>query len=469
MRNLGVLIALFGAIACDDDNPARHLDGGTVDSSMQVVDAPVTPQPVSVTIKSDGIGQEGVVVHFQNADSTLVATETTDATGTASHLMNAGGYVTAIDPFPQPVPTGLPPQGPRHDVRSFVGVKPGDHLRIEEGSSATPVTVTVTLPPQTDGNIAYYSVSAPCGGDTLLGTGSGGSDPSGTVSFYGCGATTDILVVARDQAFQPLNYFFVADQPLMDNGTIDYSTKTFQGLATRTYSFGAQPASVPSSFSVEQHVGTIKGELDSFTGNGSGDPVTASVSFPNIPNGVGGVQVMASTANMQHIAFDWGGLSTTAFSIDFGVRMLTEATNVAFDPATHAITWTEGSGVAPDFATVEMSGYRNTTDSQRIDWKLIGPYTGSLKLPTLPVGTFDLNYMSTDTPTVDLMGIGKMPGGYDSVRPLFFAVDNPLAITSGASGSAQFAIIGGGGNQAVRAKTAAKKKALLQHRTQSTH
>jgi hypothetical protein len=92
-----------------------------------------------------------------------------------------------------------------------------------------------------------------------------------------------------------------------------------------------------------------------------------------------------------------------------------------------------------------------------------------LTLPTLPAGTFDLNYMTNDFPFILKLEVGKLPGGYDTVRALFFAVADAHTITTGVSGSAQFASVGGGQKLLARTTAAAPKKTQLLHRTQSTH
>jgi hypothetical protein len=457
----------FGVGACDDDNPARHLDGGTSDSTV-MIDAPVTTQPVTVVVKSGGVGQQGVVVHFQNADSTLVATEMTDATGTASHIMNAGGYVTAIDPFPAQVPTGAQP-GPSHDIRSYAGVKPGDTLRLEEGGEVPGTSMTVTLPPQTDSNIAYYDIAHTCGGTGYVaGTGSGGGTPSDFVSFYAC-TSADILVVAIDGNDQPLNYFFVPNQAITADGTLDYSTKTFSAFATRTYTLGDQPQGV-FSLDVQQQLATTKGQLSSFRGSASGVPATAMISFPNIPNGLGVVQIDGGTNFMHHIALDWGGLSTTTFTTDFGARMLSEASGFTFDAATHSASWTQSTGVTPDFMSVRLTGTRATqAESRDVNWEILAPFAaGSVTFPTLPAGTFDLNFSPTDGVNIYDAMFGKVPGGYDTVRPIFYTDTDPFAISVGAAGSAQFAFPTIG-KVARTTKRVRPMKTHLSHRTQSTH
>src|SRR5689334_14899213 len=102
MRSLVVGLVLVAA--CGDD-PVHHLPDAPPPPDA-APDGPVSGV-VSLTVTLDGAPQMGVRVIFQNADSSLVMSTTTDATGTAMATMVAGGYVTALDPFkPPPLPAG---------------------------------------------------------------------------------------------------------------------------------------------------------------------------------------------------------------------------------------------------------------------------------------------------------------------------------------------------------------------------
>src|ERR1041384_1078663 len=97
-----IVVALFSLPlvacgSCDDDGRGRLPDAAVIPDAPP--DMMTTPQPVTITIKRNGTAMSGVKVFFQNADNTSVKTTTTDATGSASATMDAGGFVTAIDPF----------------------------------------------------------------------------------------------------------------------------------------------------------------------------------------------------------------------------------------------------------------------------------------------------------------------------------------------------------------------------------
>src|SRR6185437_5207362 len=94
---LGIAIAVLAA--CGGDS-LRHIP----DAPPSPTDAPSAdagpPPPVTVTVTYGGTPQPGVTAIFTNADSSPVATLQTDASGTASQDMAAGGFVTVVDPFP---------------------------------------------------------------------------------------------------------------------------------------------------------------------------------------------------------------------------------------------------------------------------------------------------------------------------------------------------------------------------------
>src|SRR5712671_11474 len=94
---VGLLLA-----ACGGD-PIHHLADAPPPPDAPPPDGPVSGV-VTLTVTLNGNPQTGVRVLFQNADSSLVASATTDASGVAMATMVAGGSVTAINPFVAPLP-----------------------------------------------------------------------------------------------------------------------------------------------------------------------------------------------------------------------------------------------------------------------------------------------------------------------------------------------------------------------------
>ena len=128
-------IAIVALVSCNGGDGLKHIDSavGTGDGPTDsAIDA--APLPVTVTITGNsGTAVVGATVYFQNADSSLVAEATTDASGSASQLMAAGGYVTAL--IPQ-VEDGFAASGFQQvQIETFAGVQPGDHLLISNSSS----------------------------------------------------------------------------------------------------------------------------------------------------------------------------------------------------------------------------------------------------------------------------------------------------------------------------------------------
>jgi hypothetical protein len=435
-RKLLLLAALFAG--CDEDDPVRHLDGGvTIDSPM--IDAPVNITPVTLTITVNGAAQEGIVVHFQNADSTLVATEMTDANGKASHVINAGGYVTAVDPFP--AAAGLPSTTA---LRTFAGVKPGDNLKLSDSIGSSNVTMTVTLPVQGDPSITKYTVGSSCTPfpEAFPSTGSG-FQPTGPVEFLPTCATADIIATSYNNSGAVVGYFVVAGQTVTANATIDYSSKSYTAPTNRTYTFNNKPGDL-YPLAVIERIGLGGGEILKVEGTTSD---TLTMGIPTVANGVSVVSAYAdsATTNSHHMLFDWGPVSTTAFTTDVGARKLANITAASFDAASHMLSWTEANGAAPEFSYVGLFATRTTTTSTfGVDWYMIAPRTAAnAKFPKLPVGAVDYNPDADDIINIGEITLGKVPGGYDAIRANGFLLDEivsynrDLVIAMTATGSAE--------------------------------
>lgn len=403
------LFVIAVAAACGDDDPARHLDSGvTIDSSVATIDAPWTP--VTLTVKVNGVGQPNIVVHFQNADSSLVATEMTDATGTASHLMAPGGYVTAIDPYI------LPAALPVTKIFTFAGVKPGDHLQLSKRPTGT-VSMTVSLPLQSDSAITRYTLKSSCYPyETSFNSSGSGSQPTGSVMFTtGC-STADILVTAFNSGSDIVGYFVVPGETVAANGTLNYTAKSYATPTSRTFTY--TNTSTVSPIQVVDHIFSSRGEVALLTRDTTGNTATMT-----LPGFTGAVELTQSGAystltNARHDLFDWGPVSSTEFTTDFGARKLPDVTDPLFDNATHILAWTEGTGASPDTDYIDVFVNRTATSNNfGIDWQMVAPHTGAnAAFPVLPVGAVDYNADPDDIVDTVNLGLLKVPGGYDALR-----------------------------------------------------
>src|SRR5262245_56512944 len=94
-RALG-LASLLAACSHHPPFPNGAPDAGSADALPTTPDA--APSAVTMTVTLRGATVPGTAVYFQNADSSLVLAATSDANGTASAMLAAGGYVTVIEP-----------------------------------------------------------------------------------------------------------------------------------------------------------------------------------------------------------------------------------------------------------------------------------------------------------------------------------------------------------------------------------
>jgi hypothetical protein len=457
------VIALVAA--CGDDDPARHLDGGvTIDSSTPLVDAPW--EPVTLTIKLNGAAQPNIVVHFQNADSSLVATEMTDGSGTVSHVMAPGGYVSAIAPFA--IPSGGPPTT---NVYTFAGVKPGDQLQLTEANAGS-ISMNITLPVQGDTDTVKYVVGNSCSRNptTFFSSGSG-FQPAGSISFNASCTTADILAVSFDDNNNALGFIYVPDVTVTANGSLAYANKSYATPTNRTYTYNT--ATGLSPVQISQTIGNASGAMIRIGHPTTGTPNTATVPLPTFANAVGITEsAFVSIAQSQHILLDWGPLATTPFTTDIGARKLVDVSNPTYDYATHTLSWTEGTGVAPDANHVGIFVNRTLASNNNfgVDWQMIAAHTGaSAKFPTLPVGTVDYNADADDRVDPTYLTLVKVPpADYDAIRTNGFILaamfdnedfsDFPTTTSTGAAAIVYWA------EQLTVARTTERLKAL-RHRT----
>lgn len=402
MRLVPLLVCCL--IACGDDGVRHTPDAAPHDGPADTA-ADAAQQPVTLTVTVGGAPAGGVKVYFLNADSSVVLNTVTDASGVASAVMAAGGSVTAVDPF------GSTPSN--YLVNTFEGVKPGDQLHLDQAAVTTPINVTITAPIDATAGISGYEVQTPCGNGQLTSAGSGAS-PTGTAQLYGCGPTTDLVIIARDSAFQVADYIYVHDAAISDGATLDLSAMTYTAAASRAYSF----SNIPTGFSVQSYtdaVLTAKGAYLQISGNPPSNGSASSIKTMGAGTHWSQIALVGPAGYGQHLFFDWGPWAAT-YTTDVGARALPDLTTFpTFDPSLHAAIVSEAtSGATPDaFYGVVNANRGNTYWS----WIVAAPHATTVALPTLPSDVFDFNMVSTDSPYVSSMTLIKAPGGYDALRP----------------------------------------------------
>jgi hypothetical protein len=415
-----VLMVLLAA--CGDDGVRHTPDAAPHDGPATDAPADAAGDPVTLTATRNGIPVPGVHVFFQNSDSSIVSNTTTDDNGTASAVMAAGGYVTAVDPY------ALPALGATasNDVMTFVHVKPGDHLRLSEGSAATFIAVNISAP--FDPAATTESVYASCGHDPAQ-----LSPPAQAVvaqvataqmQLMNCGAATNFLLVSYDQNSQPLNMAYLTNIAVTDGGAVDLTAATFVGVDTKTWTFNNGPALTSLSFQdvVVDPLGAIFS-----TGNETpSDQQNPSVTMP-VATVTGAMEVVQTSfqTTSSHTLLDWGPYSST-FTTDVGARALADFTGVpSFDPATHTESITEAAtGATADFSLTFLIASRPSDNHQWL-WEVSAPHGTSITLPHLPTDVYDFNIVATDNVTVEAWINGQVPGGYDAVRAFLLSTTGP--------------------------------------------
>lgn len=427
MKTCSLLI--LALVACGDDGARQLPDAPLIDAAADP-DAP-TSGVVSLTITGQGTPVEGVDVYFQNADSSLVAKVTTDATGVASATMEPGGFVTAVDPYVTQRGIAFA------DLRTFAAVKPGDELLLQQGSASTPITLTFVLPTD-DGLTAEYDVNTTCGSQTFVSQGSG-TMPGGVGSYSGCGTTLDVLVVARDPQGTPTSWLYQAGVAVTDGGTIDLTASTYQAIVETSFVFQNGPAAA-SFVELSNALISPRGVVSSLSRSSD---LTAGAGTVNVsraqPAGTTSVttamfQDTSGTPVGQHAVLAWSPTAAT-HTIDLAGALLPEYSQApAVAAATHTIAWTSTGTTQPDFVISRIEAIR---ESPLLGWRwqMVAPYTGtSVALPVLPTDLAAYNYVATDLITFDDLITAKVPGGYDAVRARLLALDGPEGLVTGASG-----------------------------------
>ncbi|HEX7839877.1 MAG TPA: hypothetical protein VF469_20515 [Kofleriaceae bacterium] len=422
--SIAVCLALVACGGGDDQN--GHLADAPLLIDGPNPDAPVQPAPpVTLTITSNGMPVPGVTVYFVNADDSLAAAAQTDAAGTASARIADGGSVTAVNPFPAPVVAAAVRNG--DDLRTFVGVKPGDHLVL---TGALP-SVSFTLNAKAVSGAAEYLVLTSCGSASIpVATGSSGSgpDPTGSVTLFGCGGTADMLVIARNSDFVPMSALYHAGAPLTEGGTVDLTGDAYQPVADLGLGY-TNVSPNTGSVSLAYALGTGRGVFAPLF-NDSAGPVGGTAMFAEqAPSFAGAIGVIDTSLrlNSEHHVIDWAPY-TASYMLDLTSLLLPDMiATPSFNPTTQRVSWTEDVvGAAPDLTTAALRVTREVP-FRSWHWELAAPYTpGEIKLPRLPTDVFDWTPTINDAVIVEHVMNAKLPGRYDAVRAHMLDIEDKL-------------------------------------------
>jgi hypothetical protein len=365
---------------------------------------------VALTVISHDAPAPGILVHFQNADSSLVASLETDATGTAEVEMAAGGFVTLAVP-------AADPQNPPFLVWTWAGVKPGDHMRVVLNTDAVPEThMSLSVPPPTNPNDSFIYTA--CGASTSV----PGHGPWPSLPFYSGGASTcQLLMTALDDTGTLHEALYAADVPITEGGSVTLAG-AYQPYIAAHYMFTGLPGTM-TSLSVETSISTSKGPLGSLP-----DPTRLPIS-QGTASGTVLLPPVTGTARMRSRFFlqndfqwvdDWSPISS-AHTVNVGAALVTPfASGPAIDAAAHTVTWTIGTGgQTPDLASAQLQILRGDRVWR---WTVVEPYSSPVvTFPVLPDMPFDYNPERGDSVSLADVRTMRVPGGYDAARAHYFS------------------------------------------------
>jgi hypothetical protein len=443
--------SLGGCGGCGDDGK-----GGQLPDAPPLIDAPpdMMIQAVTLTVTNLGAPNPGVHVYFINPDGTVAKTTDTDANGNASAVVGAGGSVTALKPFEAPPAGKFAPD----EIRTFAGVKPGDHLVLSRAvSESVSFNLVAAAAPGAESPFrVQYAVYSTCAGQqqnniTPGGSGGGSGDPApgGQVTLQDCGGTADVAVVASEDVTPRLTGKVAAEinwlgsvyhgnATLADSTTLDLSGDTYDTSPAVTFTYDNMPANT-NSILVSHSPILPHGRLGPFQGDATSGSVTINEAKTPATKAIVDTQVNVFA---QHEVIDWGDISST-YTLDLGATLLKEPTFPSFDPATGKLTWDEAAqGATPDATLVGITVRRVEPNLSKWHWEIVAPYAaGSITYPKLPTDVFDWTPLDSDEISRDPVTSVKVPGGYDALRARAFDVNDRLGFSAAVAGASGRAVV----------------------------
>lgn len=404
-----------------------HASQGDHPDPASASDASAAPVTVVVTVGAQPIA--GVHVYFVNADGSPVATVDTDATGTAQAIMQAGGSVTAIDPFPVSM-SSVGVAANNNFLATIMAVKPGDRLVMHTRDVAT-AEFNITLRAPIETNATGYTVLTTCG-DGSLGRGQDGVGPSGLVGLFACNGAADIAIVSHGASgvggvSNPISGLYHPNAAVAADGVVDLTAEAYKPLVPVTFTYVNAPS---APISVEHSLRLPHGQLGPFSATVTAG--TATSLEPMLPAGTSVVSTLVELTG-DHQVIEAVPV-TTSYTLDLKDVLLPEIpARPSFDVATGRASWTEGTiGATPDVAVDTISVVRGEEPSRRHwQWAIAAPYKrGELAFPKLPTDVFDWTPTAGDHIGVGEVTIAQITGGYDALRGRLFG-DSNISVAAG--------------------------------------
>jgi hypothetical protein len=408
-----LLVACGGAQGGDDD---AGPDGG--------VDA----NTARVRVIASGLGNSSATVFFLGADGRELATVTPDRDGFASGPMEANGYLVVGDTRPS--------SGTLLEV--ITDVQPGDDLlagdpiNADDGLPAAE-WIEVDAPFDPEGSPQDLVGVSSCGTLWMHPT-EGQPGRADTTLTRRCTGTVTATLVSRDNDGLPLRFTTVT-------GTVTGTTLTLTGPAYAvapdvTYQLTGIPEAATTN-GVDLSLGY---DSQAFGGHArdlvvTDGTATASLAWPLLAQPYRErIHLSTPTPNINYYLSRWSPAAAGASqTLDVAAMMPPTVSNAAWDPATHAVTWTESGGaLTPAFVATRLI-FGEMQDQVQILAR--APYTaGKIQLPPLPM----YNGQDPNPPA------GTKPYLYVTASPVpwsAFKRDIRHTLESGESGVAAFEVV----------------------------
>lgn len=379
---------------------------------------------LSVVAACSGGGGDGpVVVHvpsaglrvlFNEADGSLSASVTSDASATATAVIHTGASVTVI-----PCDPCGPSQYPG-EVTMVRALQPGDEITIVHSPVSSSLGFATVVVPDFPGAIAY-SVATPCG--EAVSTGRSHSILYQMESDCQSGDMTLIAVPIMDTStYAPFEYFATQEGVPFNNNSVTTITDTWHPDLDATATITNAPAG--SNIEHVRGVPHLRGQYVRVTGvaaNGEAvlplrAPVAKQVMVKTTVAGPGGLQVIRQVIDG----------TKPGYRLDVGAVLLPSA-KATLDAPTEQVSLSTDRTAPIDFVMVSFTKtlFETCIPPQGPDggggcvmftWSIFGPAIEDFTLPEIPPDAPDILPRTGTTPVTVTLGESDGLAGYRAVR-----------------------------------------------------
>jgi len=401
MRSTVMVVATL-VTACGDGR-TESPDAGAVGSSEEGV--------VSVRYLADASDLTGLLVYFQNADSSIALATRTDGEGRATAFMAPGGFVTVV------VPNG--------NLFTYAGIKIGDDLVIDERTlETTEQRTTFMLRVPTTPGADIYSLTTSCGSTDITGA----QDEPTVATLGNCDGIEDLLITARSSEPQPFGsnhrYLYRKDVQL-EGQTMIVVEGEYAPAETSVITTTNVPAEIPR-LGISQSL--VRGGREVSPTKFGILEVTSSeatLSFSRAYAPADGTTMTritprdATTIGVHNIV-QWGPSSTRTV-VDAGVvRLRPYLERPSYQPDASMLRWKEGSEGTVASAVVAVMTFPRNEITPAWRWTVLAPRGDdpTIRLPVLPRA--DL-IPPADAVISELSSL-SIEGGYDRIRPYLLGI-----------------------------------------------